>query len=139
MPPPARTSPKKELSVEDKARKWLIKHQQPVTDAGIRERIEVWERRAERARVRNETVVYAITRCGPAAAVFVAEYVGEHGTGPTWNQVRKSMEWPQGTADAIIRGLAREGWLTIGDEHRSLRPGPKHNPPTAPTFSDPRR
>lgn len=62
------------------------------------------------------------------AATVVAEHWQAHGHGPTWRALGRAMRWPPLEVESIIRGLAGLGWLTIGEQPRSLQPGPNLAP-----------
>jgi hypothetical protein len=64
---------------------------------------------------------------GPRAAAHVAQVVRATAEGPTWWELGDAMGWPRNkfVREFVIRGLAAAGWLRVGPEPRSLRPGPK--------------
>ncbi len=82
-------------------------------------------RRARRVQEATEVAEIA-TRDGAAAAAAVARIVEGTGTGPTWTEIRAAMGWPRRASREIIPKLLQAGWLTSTTEHRSLRPGPRH-------------
>jgi hypothetical protein len=77
-------------------------------------------------------VATAVRADGPRAARLVAERWASTGTGPTWGELTAAAGWQLRPARrsqeraAIIRGLARAGWLIEGRKPRSLRPGPRY-------------
>ena len=58
------------------------------------------------------------------AAIFVDEYVREHGTGPTWLETARAIGVSRELQHRVIERLVANGWLTASREPRSLRPGP---------------
>lgn len=105
------------------------------TEAAVRAWLEGAGQRRERAhrlhergvRVRAEAASIAAAD-GERTAAYVAQVVADTGSGPCWAELASAMEWPRqpwGLRNAIIRVLARDGWLATGTEPRSMRPGPR--------------
>jgi len=90
---------------------------EPVTDKAAR--------RARRVQEAAEVAEIA-ARDGAAAAAAVARIVKDTGTGPTWTELRSTMDWPRSAFRGIIPKLMQARWLTSTTDHRSLRPGPRH-------------
>jgi len=82
-------------------------------------------RRARRVQEAAEVAEIA-ARDGAAAAAAVARIVKDTGTGPTWTELRSTMDWPRSAFRGIILKLMQARWLTSTTNHRSLRPGPRH-------------
>ncbi len=82
-------------------------------------------RRARRVQEAAEVAEIA-ARDGAAAAAAVARIVKDTGTGPTWTELRSTMDWPRSAFRGIIPKLMQARWLTSTTDHRSLRPGPRH-------------
>jgi hypothetical protein len=59
-------------------------------------------------------------------AEIAARIVKDTGTGPTWTELRSTMDWPRSAFRGIIPKLMQARWLTSTTDHRSLRPGPRH-------------
>ncbi len=95
----------------------------PAAVAGL-----VTDKAARRTRRAQEAtaVTEIAARDGAAAAAAVARIVEDTGTGPTWTELRATMDWPRNAATGIIPRLTQAGWLTSTTDHRSLRPGPRH-------------
>jgi len=74
-------------------------------------------------RSRTGAVTEALFADGERAGAEVARVVAVTGAGPTWGELATAMGWPWKSRGAIIRALARDGWLVTGCEPRSLRPG----------------
>lgn len=97
--------------------------------AGWREREtaepERRRRRVAAARARRDRIAARVDQDGPRAAATVAGWWREHGHGPTWRELARTMGWSnRQDMEQAIRGLAAAGWLAPGRAPRSLRPGP---------------
>lgn len=76
---------------------------------------------SERSRIRKELDDGAAQR----AAAFVASYVEQHGTGPTWNNMFEAMGWSRPAGQTAMALLRNASWLTYTSDPGSLRPGDK--------------
>jgi hypothetical protein len=105
----------------------LLARGQVPTAAGVAGQVVAYDQRkaAMAARERRRKALRAPDSSdGPRAAMLVAEHWRAHGHGPTWRALGRAMGWSSQEVGSIVRGFAKAGWLSLGDEPRSLRPGP---------------
>ena len=120
---PARWS---DRPAEERAVFQLARRGETPTEAAVAAWLESRRRRQERWDRDAAAAAEAAAADGPRAAAYVAAVVRDTGQGPTWTELARAMEWPRqpwGLRNAIIRVLARDGWLATGTEPRSMRPG----------------
>ncbi len=109
------------------AKTFLIAHRQGVTAAAIAAEV-VHGRRRKQLAVWQETVMRNEDKVGTRAARVVAQALDAFGTAPTWRELGKAMGWKvPAQREWAVPWLVERGWLTIGTEPRSLRPGPKYH------------
>lgn len=89
---------------------------------------EVQRRKAAIA-AHKANVLKAATEARDIAAEFVSNYRAQHGTGPTWNELRRHLGWRQAETPMAINHLAKQGVLTFTTANRSLDLGPAAKKP----------
>jgi hypothetical protein len=110
----------------------LARHGETPTEAAVTVWLEGARRRRERGQQIDATITAYVEADGARAADYVAGVVRDTGQGPTWTELARAMGWPGkpwGLRSAIIRRLARAGWIEFTTETRSLRLGPGSVPP----------
>jgi hypothetical protein len=123
-----------------KAKAWLLARGQAVTPRSVatavldaRQRalsLPVKAAKAKRDKAARKAfkadIVERMDTYGPAAAGLVAARIAREGAAPTWSELCSEMGWPRWwQRNLAVPKLAKAGWLVIGQEPRSLRPGPK--------------
>jgi hypothetical protein len=111
---------------ESRARGFLVGKGMNPTPKAIAARVTQEAERAGKVAHREAVIGYAIARCGPAAAAYVAARVEALGEGPYWLELARELDWPRSCTSRIVQGLTVAGWLTCTDQPRSLRPGPRY-------------
>jgi hypothetical protein len=111
---------------ESRARDFLVSKGMNPTPKAIASRVTQEAERAGKVAHREAFIGYAIARCGPAAAAYVAKRVETLGDGPYWLELARELDWPRNCTSRIMQGLTAAGWLTCTDAPRSLRPGPRY-------------
>jgi hypothetical protein len=117
---------KRPPDLESRARAFLVGKGMNPTPKAIAARVTQEAERAGKVAHREAVIGYAIARCGPAAAAYVAGRVATLGDGPYWLELARELDWPRNCTSRIVQGLTAAGWLTCTDAPRSLRPGPRY-------------
>ena len=111
------------------ARAWLVARGDGPTAAAAATAVEHARQRAQRiARFSawQQETERDLAGVGHRAAEVVAAAWAAHDSGPTWTDLGRAMGWRKARCrEWAIPLLEQAGWLTTGDEPRSLRPGPK--------------
>lgn len=109
------------------AKAFLLAHHQRVTAAAIAAEVAHGRRRKQLA-VWQEAVMRNEDEVGARAARLVQQALDAFGTAPVWRELGKAMGWKvPAQREWAVPWLVERGWLTIGTEPRSLRPGPKYH------------
>jgi hypothetical protein len=103
----------------------LLGRGQVPTAAAVVGQVASFDQRKAATAAREQRRKQLLSSDGPRAATLVNEHWQAHGHGPTWRELGRAMGWPSGEVALTVRALAKAGWLTVGSEARSLRPGPQ--------------
>ena len=111
--------------VAELAVRLLLGRGQVPTAAAVAGQLATFDQRKAAMAAREQRRKQLQSSDGPRAATLVAGHWQAHGRGPTWRELGRAIGWPQREVALTVRALAKAGWLTVGDEPRSLRPGPQ--------------